>query len=68
MHDKGTIVSTRASVDPCLLRVPPVSEVCANTFLGRAFMYNAPMLCNTLNFDIRILAVDSLKKSRHIFI
>ena len=29
---KGTTIRTRASSDPCLLCVPPISKTCANSF------------------------------------
>ena len=53
---KGTTVHTRASFDPCLLCVPPLSKMCANP----CFMYDAPTLWNAL--DIRVLPFDAFKK------
>ena len=32
---QSTTIRTRASFDPCLLCVPPISEMCANSFLDR---------------------------------
>ena len=61
---KSTTIRTRASFDPCLLCVPPISKMRANSF-----MYAAPTLWNALDFDIRLLPFDGFKKeSRHISI
>ena len=59
---KSTIIRTRASFDPCLLCVPPISKTCANSFLDRSFMYAAPTLWNDLDLDIRLFPVDAFKK------
>ena len=32
---KSTTIRTRASIDPCLLCVPPISKMCANSFFDR---------------------------------
>ena len=53
---------TRASFDPCLLCVPPISKTCANSFLDRSFVYAAPTLWNALDLDIRLLPFDTFKK------
>ena len=34
---KSTTIRTRVSFDPCLLRVPPISKMCANSFFDRSF-------------------------------
>ena len=66
---KSTTIRTRASFDPCLLWVSPISKTCANLFFDRYFVYAAPTLWNFLDLDIRLLPFDTLKKvSRHIFI
>ena len=36
---KSTTIRTCASFDPCLLCVPPISKMCANSFFDRSFMY-----------------------------
>ena len=33
LNVKSTTIRTRASFDPCLLCVPPISKTCANSFL-----------------------------------
>ena len=53
---------TRASSDPCLLCVPPISKTCANSFFDRSFVYAAPTLWNTLDLDISLLPFDAFKK------
>ena len=45
---KCTTIRTRASFDPCLLCVPPISKTCANSFFDRSFVYAAPTLWNSL--------------------
>ena len=66
---KSTTIRTRASFDPCLLCVPPISKTCAYSFFDISFMYAAPTLWNALDLDIRLLPFDTFKKvSRHIFI
>ena len=49
---KITTIRTRASFDPCLLCVPPISKRCANSFFDRSFMYAAPTLWNGLDLYI----------------
>ena len=56
-------VFTRASFDPCLLCVPPISKTCANSLFDRSFVYAAPTLWNALDLDIRLLPFDTFKKS-----
>ena len=69
VHDKGTTVCTRASFDLCLLCVPPISLMCANSFFERSFVYAAPTLWNALDLDITLLHFDDFtKKSTHITI
>ena len=59
---KGTTIRTRASFDPCLLCVPPISKKCANSFFDRSFVYAARKLWNALHLDIRLLPFDAFKK------
>ena len=69
LNVKSTTIRTRASFDPCLLCIPPISKTCANSFFDRSFVYAAPTLWNALDLDIRLLPFDTIKKvSRHIFI
>ena len=42
LNVKSATIRTRASFDPCLLCVPPISKTCANSFFDRSFMYAAP--------------------------
>ena len=53
LNVQSTTIRTRASFDPCLLYVPPIIKTCANSFLGRSFVYAAPTLWNALDLDIR---------------
>ena len=62
LNVKSTIIRTRASFDPCLLCVPPISKTCANSFFDRSFVYAAPTLWNALDLDIRLLPFDAFKK------
>ena len=55
LNVKSTTIRTRASFDPCLLCVPPISKRCANSFFDSYFMYAAPTLWNALDLDIRLL-------------
>ena len=59
---KITTIRIRASFDPCLLCVPPISKTCANSFFDRCFVYAAPTLWNALDLDIRLLPFDAFKK------
>ena len=59
---KSTTIRTRASFDPCLLCVSPISKTCANSFFDRSFVYAAPTLWNALDLDIRLLPFDAFKK------
>ena len=61
-------VPTRASSDPCLLCVPRISRMCANSCFCQSFMDAARTLWNALDLDIRLLPFDALKKPRYIFI
>ena len=54
MSVKSTTICTRASLDPCLLCVPPIRKTCANSFFDRSFAYAAPTLWNALDLDIRL--------------
>ena len=56
-------IQNQASFDPCLLRVPPISKTCANSFFDRSFVYAAPTLWNVLDLDIRLLPFDTSQKS-----
>ena len=60
---KSTTIRTRASFDPCLLCVPPISKTCANALFDRFCVYAAPILWNALDLDIRLLPFDTFKKS-----
>ena len=62
LNVKSTTIRTRASFDPCLLCVPPISKMCANSFFDRSFVYAAPTLWNALDLDIRLLPFDAFKK------
>ena len=42
LNVQGTTIRTRASFDPCLLCVPPISKTCAHSFFDRSFVYAAP--------------------------
>ena len=69
LNVKSTTIRTRASFDPCLLCVPPISKTCANFFFDRSFVYVVPTLWNVLDLDIRLLFLMLSKKElRHIFI
>ena len=69
LNVKSTTIRTRASFDPCLLCVPPISKTCANSFFDRSFVCAAPTLWNALDLDIRLVPFDAFKKElRHIFI
>ena len=52
LNVKSTTIRTRASFDPCLLCVPPISKTWANSFFDRSFVYAAPTLWNALDLDI----------------
>ena len=62
LNVKSTTIRTRASLDPCLLCVPPISKTCANSFFDRSFVYGDPTLWNALDLDIRLLPFDAFKK------
>ena len=63
LNVKSTTIRTRAYFDPCLLCVPPISKICANSFFDRSFKYAAPTLWNALDLDIRLLPFDTFQKS-----
>ena len=48
---KSTAIQPRASFDPCLICVPPISKTCANSFFDRSFVY---ALWNAVDLDIYI--------------
>ena len=62
LNVRSTTIRTRASFDPCLLCVPPISKTCANSLFDRSFVYAAPTLWNALDLDIRLLPFDAFKK------
>ena len=62
LNVKSTTIRTRASFDPCLLCVPPISKTCTNSFFDRSCVYAAPTLWNALDLDIRLLPFDTKKK------
>ena len=61
LNVKSTTIRTRASFDPCLLCVHPISKTCANSFFDISFVYAAPTLRNALDLDIRLLPFDAFK-------
>ena len=63
LNVKSTTIRTRASFDPCLLCVSPISKTCADSFFDRSVVYAAPTLWNALDLDIRVLHFDTFKKS-----
>ena len=65
LNVKSTTIRTRASFDPCLLCVPPISKTCANSFFNRYFVYAAPTLWNAPDLDIRLLPFDAFKKKSY---
>ena len=60
LNVKSTTIRTRASFDPCLLCVPPISKTCANSFFDRSFVYAAPILWNALDLDYCSLILEHL--------
>ena len=58
LNGKSTTIQTRASFDPRLLCVPPISKTCANSFFDRFFVFAAPTLWNALDLDIRLYTLD----------
>ena len=63
LNVKSTTIRTRASFDPCLLCVPPISKMCANSLFDRSCMYADPTLWNALDLDNWLLPFDAFKKS-----
>ena len=61
LNVKSTTIRTRASFDPCLICVPPISKTCANSLFDRSFVYAAPTLWNSLDLDIGLLPFDAFK-------
>ena len=47
--------------DHCLLSIPPISKMCANSYFERSFSYAAPFLWNRLDMSIRMLDFDHFK-------
>ena len=45
LNVKSATIRTRASFDPCLFCVPPISKTCADSFVDISFVYDAPTLC-----------------------
>ena len=64
LNVKSTTIRTRASFDPCLLCIPPISKTCANSFFDQSFVFDAPTLWNALHLDIRLLPFDAFKKGQ----
>ena len=52
---------TRRANDHCLLSIPPISKMCANSYFERLFSYAAPFLWNRLDMSIRMLDFDHFK-------
>ena len=52
---------TRRANDHCLLSIPPISKMCANSYFERSFSYAAPFLWNRLDISIRMLDFDHFK-------
>ena len=56
---------TRRANDHCLLSIPPISKMCANTctcsYFERSFSYAAPFLWNRLDMSNRMLDFDHFK-------
>ena len=52
---------TRRANDHCLLSIPPISKMCANSYFERSFSYAAPFLWNRLDISIRMLNFDHFK-------
>ena len=69
LNVKSTTIRTRASFDPCLLCVPPISKTCANSFLidllCMLLQHCGMSLIYILDYCPLIL---SKKVSKHIFI
>ena len=53
---------TRRANDHCLLSIPPISKMCANSDFERSFSYAAPVLWNRLDMSIRMLDFDHFKR------
>ena len=56
---RDTTIRTRVWFDPCLLCVPPISKMGANSFFDRSCMYAAPILWNAIDLDIILLPFDA---------
>ena len=52
---------TRRANDHCLLSIPPINKMCANSYFERSFSYAAPFLWNRLDMSIRMLDFDHFK-------
>ena len=52
---------TRRANDHCLLSIPLISKMCANSYFERSFSYAAPFLWNRLDMSIRMLDIDHFK-------
>ena len=52
---------TRQACDALLLKIPPMSKLCSDTYLCRSFSYAAPHLWNDLDFEIRSLPFGQFK-------
>ena len=63
-NGNGTTIRTRASFDPCILRVPTSSKMRANSSFERSFMYAASTLWNPFDLDIRLLTFDAFENNQ----
>ena len=64
--NSSSTIPTRASFDLCLLGVPPVNKVCANSSFKRSLMVVAFTLWNNYDLDIRWLTFDSFHNKKII--
>ena len=55
--------NTRLAGDSFLLKLPPPSRNCADTFYERSFLYGAPYECNKLDERVRRLTDFNMFKS-----
>ena len=68
LNGKSTTIRTRASFDPCLLCVPPISKTCANSFFDRSFVYAVPTLWNALDLDYCPLILSKKVSKTHLYL
>ena len=55
------LIELEGAKDHCLLSIPPISKMCANSYFERSFSYSAPFLWNRLDMSIRMLDFDHFK-------